>query len=62
MTKTATGILRDQIGSTAIEYALIVSLIAIALVAVRGVGPSATKVGLAGKMTTVFSEVRGALK
>ena len=46
--------IRDDSGATAIEYALIASLIAVAIItAVQTVGT---------KVSTVFSEVGGALK
>jgi pilus assembly protein Flp/PilA len=44
----------DESGATAIEYALIASLIAIALVAILG--------SLGSQLSTVFSEVSSALK
>ena len=46
--------LRDESGATAIEYALIASLIAIALVTILG--------SLGSRLSTEFSEVRSALK
>jgi pilus assembly protein Flp/PilA len=45
---------RDENGATAIEYALLSSLIAIALVAVLS--------NLGGALSTEFSEVSGVLK
>jgi len=46
--------IRDESGATAIEYALIASLIAVAIItAVQTVGT---------KVSTVFTEVGGALK
>ena len=48
------GFLVSDQGATAIEYALIASLIAIALVAVL--------TGLGGQLSSEFSEVSGALK
>ena len=44
----------DESGATAIEYALIASLIAIALVTILG--------QLGGKLSSEFSEVSSALK
>jgi pilus assembly protein Flp/PilA len=44
----------DESGATAIEYALIASLIAIALIAILG--------SLGSKLSGVFSEVSSALK
>lgn len=46
--------MRDQSGATAIEYALIASLVAIALVTILG--------KLGGKLSAEFSEVSSALK
>ncbi len=47
-------LIRDESGATAIEYALIASLIAVAIItAVQTVGT---------KVSTVFTEVGGALK
>ncbi len=52
--KHVLGFLRNESGATAIEYALIASLIAVAIItAVSTVG---------GKVSTVFSEVGNALK
>ena len=45
---------RDQSGATAIEYALISSLIAIALVTILG--------NLGSRLSTEFSQVSAALK
>ncbi len=44
----------NESGATAIEYALIASLIAVALVTILG--------NLGTKLSTVFSEVSGSLK
>jgi pilus assembly protein Flp/PilA len=46
--------LRDERAATAIEYGLITSLIAVALIAIL--------TGLGGQMSTVFSEISSATK
>ena len=52
--KQILNLIRDESGATAIEYALIASLIAVAIItAVQTVGT---------KVSTVFTEVGGALK
>ena len=54
MIKSLKAFAGDQSGATAIEYALIASLIAVALVAVL--------TSLGGRLSTEFSEVSAALK
>ena len=54
MRKTLKKFLSDTSGATAIEYALMASLLAVALVTVLG--------NLGTKLSTEFSEVSGALK
>jgi len=52
--KQILNLIRDESGATAIEYALIASLIAVAIItAVQTVGT---------KVSTVFTEVGGSLK
>jgi pilus assembly protein Flp/PilA len=52
--KQILNLIRDESGATAIEYALIASLIAVAIItAVQTVG---------GKVSTVFTEVGNSLK
>lgn len=54
--------LKDRAGSTAIEYALLASFMALVLVAVLGVGSSANKAGVSGKLMQTFSKVQSSLK
>ncbi len=49
-----TRFLKEEQGATAIEYGLIASLIAVAIVAVL--------LSLGGKLTEVFTKVEGSLK
>jgi pilus assembly protein Flp/PilA len=54
MMKSLKAFVGNESGATAIEYALIASLIAVALVTILG--------SLGSKLSGVFSEVSGALK
>jgi len=54
MRKTFTSFFSNDSGATAIEYALIASLIAVALVTILG--------SLGSRLSTEFSEVSAALK
>jgi len=59
---------KDEAGTTAIEYALIASLIAVAIIGILGVpvGGNATSAkagkGLSGSLNRVFADVRTSLK